>query len=199
MTAIVVTGGFWKGKSSYKYEEEKWIKLNKLPNKRWGHNSIEVGCRSFIIGGFNCIKISEYKNGKFEQVAEMEDKLMNFAVCKFDEHNLLIGGGWNGSKTYKICNLFNINTYKFSSIADMKQARKNFAIVECNQKFYAIGGKYNNSIECYNKKTNKWSRIIGMKYTRWFHQATTYNKNIYIFGGCRGNERWSNKIDVLIL
>ena len=78
----------------------------------------------------------------------------------------------------------------------MKQARRNSALVECNKKYYAVGGFHNSSIECYDKMTNKWSHIFDMKYTRFHHQATSYNDLIFIFAGCRGNEQYSNKIDV---
>ena len=108
--------------------------------------------------------ISEYKNGIFVQVAEMENTLSRFAVCKYDEQNILIAGGLeNKSKTTKKCKLFNINTFEFSSIADMKNTRHYFALVECNQKYYAVGGFHNSSIECYDKETNKWSHIFDMK------------------------------------
>ena len=211
-TAILVTGGYSNRKSAYKYEDGKWIKLSKLPNYRRFHNSIEVGGRSFIIGGIGCNmdgnKITEYKNGQFVQVAVMEDTLGFFAICKFDEQNVFIAGGkiesTGGNRATKKCKLFNINTFKFSSIADMNQARIKFALVECNQKYYAVGGKdtdyiggiHTNLIECYNKKTNKWSYVFRMKRFRDSHQATSYENKIYIIGGCCDYDDYSNKIDV---
>ena len=168
------------------------------------HCSIEVGGRSFIIGGYKCSKISEYKNGKF---AELENHLCECAVCQYDKENILIAGGRNDSNMFKTCILFNINTLQFNSISNMSQKRLNFALVECNQKMYAIGGfdgyKGLHSIESYNKTTKtswiwnrKWRREVDMKFDRSSHQATSYQDSIFIFGGSRGNDRYSNTIDV---
>ena len=67
-------------------------------------------------------------------------------------------------------------------------------------KIYAIGGcdgnKRLHSIESYNKTTRKWSNEVRMHFDRSYHQATGYQNSIYIFGGCRGNDAYSNVTDV---
>ncbi|XP_078492427.1 kelch-like protein 33 [Ciona intestinalis] len=115
----------------------------------------------------------------------MKTKRWNHALV-FYNGRLFTFGGSDGDVFGRMTRLNSMESYdpregKF--LQPMNEGRSGLSGLVHNNEIYAIGGFNLKSVECYNFRTNTWTKIRNMNKKRAGSCACVVNGKIYVIGG----------------
>ncbi len=182
-----------------------WTLRSRLPSSIYGHSSVALGDKLYIIGGFddtnhsylNTLIEYEPQCGEWEKQGDMNYPKSRFASASLN-NKIYTFGGWGGNNlglnALNKVEEFDPPTGSWSECADMPMPKVSAAAAALNGKIYVSGGanqhaalasEYYDSMDEYDPVTRTWSPKAPIPEIRYGHEMVACNGYLYVIGGDR--------------
>ena len=147
-----------------------------------------------LCGKMLAAKLHKGKISEFQALTPMKNKRYFASVAVLNNFVFVVGGqiamAGDGSHATNTAFRYNPQDGKWLQITSMITSRTYFSLVTLTDGLLAIGGKHNRvslrSVEKYNFKSNDWVCVASLPNTLFSHAGCMHRDNVYISGGCPG-------------
>ncbi len=154
--------------------------LSQMPEPRSYHNAEIFEDKVIILCGsttgyssdlVDTVVEYDITNNSFKTLPPLPIKVMYAATAKWNDNILIVGGINDLYERLNTVWLYNVSTGESHKLRAMKHKRDNCAAVVAGNMLVVMGGQCSRafetvSAECFNFRTNKWTKLPPMKQAR---------------------------------
>ena len=140
---------------------------------------------------------------KFTKTNSIDNALVDFGVCCYGDHQIMIAGGFVGYKEpTNRCFVYDSVKNELKAIKSLNRRRGSTCLVNVGNNFYCVGGETTggallSSIEIYRAETDTWEIVDAeLKAARRDHKAVAHGNSVVIIGGSNGDGEAELSIEI---
>ena len=190
---LLLTGGNKRGTLDqcwhFDISTKKWEMMPRLISARYGHRSVSLGDRVYVVGGVGVddtvLASVEYMNVKKKQWLSLPDipKAVSFPAVVTYSNKIFVFGGRGAQKEALCCtHVFDTTRNQWSTLSDMPEVCKFGAAVTLNDFIYVVGG-FKRTFLKYDSALDNWTKLNRPSQRHSNASAVVWRGSILVAGG----------------